>query len=291
MEKIQNNIIKKKILGVISNDAGGAELISSWLMYKKNYCNFSLSGPAKKIFKKKFFIKRNLSIDNTIKNSEIIITGTSLKSKREFNAIFKAKKKGILTMSFLDHWVNYKERFVRNKKFVIPDYLVVTDDEAEKLATRIFDTKKTRLIKIINPYLENIKKNFYKKKNKTSKNDFIYFSSNLDSTNSKISDKEYLEKTVYYLKKKNPSKKIKLTVRRHPSESKKKFIYLRIPNVKISFDKNIELFDTLKEHKICFGFESMALVVASICGKYTYSFKSIKKKENVIPKKYISKYI
>ena len=50
MEKIQNNIIKKKILGVISNDAGGAELISSWLMNKKNYCNFSLSGPAKKIF-------------------------------------------------------------------------------------------------------------------------------------------------------------------------------------------------------------------------------------------------
>tara|TARA_B110000114_G_C15088213_1_gene397206 strand:+ start:295 stop:1170 length:876 start_codon:yes stop_codon:yes gene_type:complete len=291
MEKIQNNIIKKKILGVISNDAGGAELISSWLMKKKNYCNFSLSGPAKKIFKKKISIKKNLSINNTIKNSEIIITGTSVKSKREFNAIFKAKKKGILTMSFLDHWVNYKERFVRNKKFILPDYLIVTDEESKKLAARIFNKKQTKLIKIINPYLENIKKNFYKKKITIVKNNFIYFSSNLDSTNSRISDKEYLEKTISYLKKKNSLKRIKITVRRHPSESKKKFIHLKIPNVEISFDENIELIDTLKEHKTCFGFESMALVAASICGKYTYSFKSIKKKENVIPKKYISKYI
>jgi len=79
-------------------------------------------------------------------------------------------------MSFLDHWVNYKERFVRNKKFILPDYLIVTDEESKKLAARIFNKKQTKLIKIINPYLENIKKNFYKKKITIVKNNFIFFS-------------------------------------------------------------------------------------------------------------------
>tara|TARA_B110000114_G_scaffold176715_1_gene207705 strand:- start:102 stop:458 length:357 start_codon:yes stop_codon:yes gene_type:complete len=81
MEKIQNNIIKKKKLGIISNGKGGTELLSSWLMKKKNYCNFSLLGLSKKIFQKKITTKKKSSIDNTIKNSDNCILKDEFKDK------------------------------------------------------------------------------------------------------------------------------------------------------------------------------------------------------------------
>ena len=47
MENFEN-----KILGVVCNDAGGAEVVSSWIKNNKYKTLYCLSGPALKIFKK-----------------------------------------------------------------------------------------------------------------------------------------------------------------------------------------------------------------------------------------------
>ena len=62
-----------------------------------------------------------------------MLTGTSIKSKFELNIILKAKKKNLLTKSFLDHWVNYRERFIRNGKIkTLPHHIITGDKDSKK---------------------------------------------------------------------------------------------------------------------------------------------------------------
>jgi hypothetical protein len=51
---------------------------------------------------------------NIIKKCNLILCGTSAKSNLEVNAIRYGRKFNIKTIAFLEHWINYKERFFRN---------------------------------------------------------------------------------------------------------------------------------------------------------------------------------
>ena len=58
------NIKSNEIYGIVSHDAGGAEILSDWVKHHKGkrYL-FSLKGPAVKIFKKKNLLKKNYDIN------------------------------------------------------------------------------------------------------------------------------------------------------------------------------------------------------------------------------------
>jgi len=290
MENFKDSLISNKKLGIVCNDAGGAEIISSWLKRVKNKFYLSLSGPALVIFRRKF---RNIKLDNlknVISKSDLIVTGTSLKSNKELEAIKISRKYKKKTITFLDHWVNYRRRFVRNNIIVQPNYLIVSDKEAFRIAKDEFKNSITIFIKK-NFYLLDLKKKISKINSKIKKNNFVYFSSNLDSTSYPYSDNFILKKGVEFMKKNNKLRDFNILIRKHPSENRNKYKNLEIEGIKIFIDKHKELNNTIDENNYFFGFESMALVVASICGKKTYSFKSKIKKLNVVPRKYINHYI
>ena len=125
---------------ISSNDAGGAEILSSWLKkYNKKYV-LNLSGPALKIFKKKIKVSKNFSKISSCPNTiSKIITSTSKNSIQEINAIKYAKKNKIFVISLIDHWTNYEKRFIRNKKKILPNELWVTDKYALRIAKSKFD--------------------------------------------------------------------------------------------------------------------------------------------------------
>ena len=108
MENFKDSLINRKKLGIVCNDAGGSEIISSWLLQKKKNFIYSVSGPAKKIFYKKFKKKKNFKIDKLVENSDVVITGTSLHSEKEIEAIKYCRIKSKICISFIDHWINYK---------------------------------------------------------------------------------------------------------------------------------------------------------------------------------------
>ena len=57
------------MIGIVSHDAGGAEILSSWIKHNSNlFFIYSLSGPAIKIFKNKIGKIKNLKIASLIKN-------------------------------------------------------------------------------------------------------------------------------------------------------------------------------------------------------------------------------
>ncbi len=50
------------MITIISNDAGGAEILSDWALHQKIDFNYVLTGPAIKIFKKKNSKIKNINI-------------------------------------------------------------------------------------------------------------------------------------------------------------------------------------------------------------------------------------
>ena len=85
-------LFEKKIFFIVCHDAGGAEIISSWLKKKKIKFFGAITGPAKNIFKReklKFFYRKNLS---EIKKIDLVLAGSGWTSKNEVKAIITAKK-------------------------------------------------------------------------------------------------------------------------------------------------------------------------------------------------------
>ena len=142
---------------LVSHDAGGGELLSSWAKNNRGVFLYNIKGPALRIFKKKFKNFKNSNQKIIKKKTNIFITGTSKKSTHELSFIKYAKKRKIKSISIIDHWVNYKERFSRNNQEILPDEIWVTDKIALNLAKKIFNI---RVILKRNYYLMDFVKTF-----------------------------------------------------------------------------------------------------------------------------------
>jgi hypothetical protein len=142
-----NNVAEKVL--IVSHDAGGAEVVSSWVRHHSRYHYlFVLDGPAKKIFTQKIVgLKNNpeKNLISLIKKCDWVLTGTSWASDLEKNAIRLAKEYGIRVAGYLDHWCNYKERFMIEGSLILPDEIWVGDGEAFKIAIALFPREKIKL--------------------------------------------------------------------------------------------------------------------------------------------------
>ena len=144
------------MLCAVSHDAGGAEILSSFIRQQGLECQYVLAGPALKIFRRKLgAIKSNL-LQDSIRSADWFLCGTSWQSDLEWHAIAMAKEAGKRSVAFLDHWVNYKERFVRKGETHLPDEIWVGDVLAENMARTLFPNVTVRLIE--NPYFNDIKR-------------------------------------------------------------------------------------------------------------------------------------
>lgn len=65
---------------------------------------------------------------------DFIFAGTSYTSKIELKFIKQAQSQDIFTIAFIDHWTNFRSRFVWNDEVIYPDEIWVIDEEAKKLA-------------------------------------------------------------------------------------------------------------------------------------------------------------
>jgi hypothetical protein len=140
---------------VVSHDAGGAEVLASYVAQQGLECVFVLGGPAINVFQRRLGRMAPLvSLEEGIANADWLLCGTSWQSDLEWHAIEDGRSAGKHTVAFLDHWVHYRERFVRNGTEHLPDEIWVGDPQAETIARQCFAERPVRLIP--NPYIEDI---------------------------------------------------------------------------------------------------------------------------------------
>jgi len=134
------------MLAVVSHDAGGAELISSYVRQQGLPCLYVLEGPALRIFERKLGAIQTVPLEEAVARASSLLCGTSWQSELEFNALALAREAGKPAVVFLDHWVNYRERFTRGAEVRLPDEIWVGDHMAKELAARLLPGVPLRLV-------------------------------------------------------------------------------------------------------------------------------------------------
>ncbi len=134
-------------LAVVCHDAGGANLIFAWLhalaavdVALAPKCRVLLRGPAERLWAQRPLPQVHIcgSIIEVLDGARALLSGTGWASSLEHDARIAAKARSIHSQAVLDHWVNYRERFVRNGEMVLPNAILVADEYAEAEANRCF---------------------------------------------------------------------------------------------------------------------------------------------------------
>jgi len=270
------------MIAIVSHDAGGAEILSSYVLRYKLECKFVLAGPAIVIFRSKIETIETIELSEALNECDVFLCGSSWQSDLEWQAIKQAKAINKSTYCFLDHWCNYKERFNKNGTQELPDEIWVSDKQAQKIAFKAFPTS---VIKILdNPYFEDIKDNIIKlegkKRSITSKGRILFVCEPL----SEHAEKEYgnplhwgyTEFTAldYFFTNISAIENnvLSITIRPHPSEVKGKYNYLlKRYHHPIVIGGGNTLLEELLKNDIVVGCESMAMVIGLLAKRRVIS--------------------
>ncbi len=258
----RSNKVKKII--IFSHDAGGAQILSSYLYFKNIKKVFGIcEGPAKKIFKEKNILVKKISYKAAINTGGKFYTTTSWNSDIEKKAIKYLLKKGKPFITFIDHWENYEKRFFR--KF-IPKEIWSFDKESYLKCKKVFKNKNIIL-----------KKNFFHKyaldkissykRPKDYRLRYLFLTEPLSELRKKlyIKSSNYPEiKSLDFFLKKIKNKNIKVTIRVHPNDKLSKYMFFikKFPKLNINFDNNTNIFKQISQHYHVISFKSSIMYLA-----------------------------
>jgi hypothetical protein len=139
---------------VVCHDAGAANIVISALLKTGRYdWRAYMYGPAAKLWKEAFPEDHLCeTLDKAILGAGLVITGTGWETDIEHNARKLAQFHRVKSITVIDHWVNYKERFVRDGEVVLPDEFWVTDEYALEIVLSTFPGMS--VLQIPNYYIE-----------------------------------------------------------------------------------------------------------------------------------------
>lgn len=269
------------MIAIVSHDAGGAEILSSWLRQNPQPHCLVLAGPAIDIFQRKLGKLDLNNLGSGIDVCEWVLCGTSWASDLEREAIVFAKAAKKKVVVFLDHWVNYLERFQMGDITIFPDEIWVGDLAALKIAHKIFPKIEVKFV--ANPYFIDLEIELHKigvTQNNRTLNSVLYVCEPIrehalraygDELYWGYSEEDALD---YFLENINllGINIDSIKIRPHPSESKKKYQWAMEKNkLVIETQSSKSLIEQIAEADIVVGCGSMALVVALLAKKRVLS--------------------
>ncbi|MGE4232548.1 MAG: hypothetical protein AB7F43_04385 [Bacteriovoracia bacterium] len=201
-----------------------------------------------------------------------VYCGTSHTGLIEHAFFQECQKRKIPVYALVDHWNNFKERFVRNNILILPDIIFVNDSLAKQLA--IESGLPSEKIKILmNPYFENVRQFkpsesrniFLKKYGISTANKLIIFLSDCLSETSSNPKEEFgfteIE-AMQIAKKQFCDSNSEFVVKLHPKENEAKFEGFNVKTI-----KNIPLHDLIFFADQVLGMFSAAVFEASLLNK------------------------
>lgn len=304
--------MKKPVVVVVCHDAGGAEVLSALVAANKQKCEWYVIGknasPAQAIFLRKGLDGFWTTMEDVSSVSEIMrrispdylfhSTGWQVRIEKAF--LEWAKEYEIISVAFLEHWVNYKERFGypdKDWENNLPDWIAVGDQPALELAQSL---SLPNLIYVKNYYFDEIRQYrtiFSSDSYKSVYSDLCLFVSEPISEGAYklYGDKEYWEfseiaaiKSILerfdLMKKKFGIKQF--AIRLHPSENTSKYHsllvnYSEILRIRSAYEN--PLTEDIASARLVLGFTSMALFNAYLMGKPVISFIPSMKLKCTVP--------
>jgi hypothetical protein len=291
-----------KTVGIVAHDAGAANHLIAWIAkgrFIEVNLKLSFHGPALVIAKELLTEFLELTIAELVSTCSVLIVGTGWQTDIEFNAVKIARKKSIEIISVLDHWTNYRQRFLHNKVEILPDHLWVVDEYAKAIAT--IDIASIPLSMMPNDYLESQVELVNSYKIQTSAHQKFLFLMEpirdqwgpLDVAGEVLSFNYFIEN----IKLLSTQGFIEVIIRPHPSDDEEKYLsllaYGNEMSVSISLCEKSILAEQIAWADIVVGCQTYAMVIALYAGKKVISaiplgrpgcnlpFKSIVKLSNL----------
>ena len=110
----------------------------AWLRSWNNEIRLCLGGPAAELWRRQNPYSELLLLDDALEGAATLLSGTGWATEHEHKARKLARSLGIRSIAVVDHWVNYRERFLRNGELILPDELWVADPYAKAQAQVCF---------------------------------------------------------------------------------------------------------------------------------------------------------
>lgn len=171
MDLLNKNIFSSGKGLFVYSDPGGAKGILSliYLLKGKKSFHYDLVSDRDYSFTKDYDLKVDIveNINNFSKKLNeysYIVTGTSYTSNIENDTLRIAKTKRIPTFSFVDHWVNIKNRFLTEEGLHYPNKIWLIDEKAKKIG--IEEGVPKELIEVVGNPSHNYLSNWSPKSNK-----------------------------------------------------------------------------------------------------------------------------
>lgn len=277
---------------VVSHDAGGADVVSSFVEENphKDVFVFCLEGPAVGVFGKRGLGSPSASGHDPCAALEqvqpdAVLCASSWASPLELNFLIEAKKKSIRTIVYLDHWINYRERFGYPRpgwKDNLPDEIWVGDIDAKKKAKAQFPNVPIHVEpNRVFAGMRQAYQQYVSLHPDIAEDTVIFMSEPVSASINVFGDASRVSVTEYDILSQLFDALVALryhgsvVIRFHPSESEDKYDFV-INKYEKSFviekSRRRELFADLAKAWVVIGMESMVLVHSLLCGKRTISF-------------------
>jgi len=269
-------------LALVCHDAGAANLVFAWMRMEaavqpdviKNW-RLLVEGPAEKLWVENGLPQVRLfqTVDKLLDGARTLVSGTGWASHLEYDSLDIARQRNIPTIAVIDHWTNYRTRFLRNETEVLPDIIWVTDDYAKKIAESEFDD--IEVIKKPNLYLEELMQEIQTNK-PGNNNNLLYLLEPVRNTwgrggqAGEFSALDYFFQNLSIL---GFSDAPSVRLRPHPSDPPGKYdCWINAQNnLNITLDNNSTLAESVAWSGMVAGCQTYAMVVALTAGKQVFS--------------------
>ena len=254
-------------LAVVGHDAGAANLILAWMSaHRDEAYRCVMEGPAADLWVSRFPGQGKFkSVESALRGAAALLSGTGWASDLEHHARRQARSLGIYSVAVLDHWVNYRERFVRNGEIVLPDEFWVTDPYALEEAKQCFPGHKI----VIKPnlYIEEMLQKIGKPRPQRPATEVLYVLEPIRTDwgrQGPSGEFQALDYFVAHMHKLGLQNNTQVRLRPHPSDPAGKYRTWLKQNVQIaaSLDDADSLAAAIDRADWVAGCESYAMVVA-----------------------------
>lgn len=280
---------------VVAHDAGAGNHIISWLRSEAldiSQACFCFEGPALKVAEKLLPAFENRKLDAVLCEVDWVLSGTGWASSLEHMARMEARQRRLPVVAVIDHWTQYRERFVRDGFTVLPDEIWVVDEYALKLAQQLIPGVPVKLQ--VNDYLRFQMEEVTALGQTSSAVKRVLFLMepirqkwNESPAPGEIQAFDFMVKNLPRFHRGGP---VRITVKPHPSDATGKYESLvdRYRELDIVIDEEASLAKLLAEADIVAGCHTYAMVVAAALGREVYSCLPPSAPRCVLPQKEIN---
>ncbi len=269
------------MVALVAHDAGGAEILSSWARRNGATCLLVAEGPAVAIFHRKCPELTPMPLEEAVAAADWLMCGSGWQSGLERDAIRAGRAASKKTVTFLDHWVNYRERFEENAELILPDEILVGDEEALRIAQAAFPRHPVRLEE--NPYVLELRDEIAAAElasQSDGSGSILYVCEPVEEHAERAygnphhfgyTEHEALKFFLDNVDRLDPDGRA-IVVRPHPSETADKYSWAANASIRpISFSDGKTLLEETLAADVVVGCESMALFVAMLAGRRVVS--------------------